>query len=114
MDRQGPPNRPRYQLTVGLNRFRQQKRYDDVILSGQEGSTMLHLANAQYMTGPAGGNTGWPLSFGGPVCAKQISNCPLGRVLTYKNLLINFANFLTYKNLIYLLILQICMSEQAS
>ena len=27
------------------------------------------------------------LSFGGPVCADQISNCPLDRVLTYKNLI---------------------------
>ena len=35
------------------------------------------------------------LSFGGPVCADQISNCPLDRVLTDKNL-------------IYLLNLQVC------
>ena len=27
------------------------------------------------------------LSFGGPVCADRISNCPLDRVLTYKNLI---------------------------
>ena len=45
---------------------------------------------------PAGGNTGRLfLAFGGPVCADRISNCPLDRVLTYKNL-------------IYLLNLQIC------
>ena len=37
---------------------------------------------------PAGGNTGRLfLAFGGPVCADQISNCPLDRVLTYKNLI---------------------------
>ena len=46
---------------------------------------------------PAGGNTGRLfLAFGGPVCADQISYCPLDRVLTYKNL-------------IYLLNLQFCM-----
>ena len=45
---------------------------------------------------PAGGNTGRLfLAFGGPVCADRISNCPLDRVLTYKNL-------------IYLLNLQLC------
>ena len=37
---------------------------------------------------PAGGNTGRLfLAFGGPVCANRISNCPLDRVLTYKNLI---------------------------
>ena len=45
---------------------------------------------------PASGNTGRLfLAFGGPVCADRISNCPLDRVLTYKNL-------------IYLLNLQFC------
>ena len=44
-----------------------QKRWTDVTQSRQEGSTMRHLANAHYMTGPAGGNTGRLfLSFGGP------------------------------------------------
>ena len=58
---------------------------------------MRHLANAQYWDLPAGGNTGRLfLAFGGPVCADRISNCPLDRVLTYKNL-------------IYLLNLQICL-----
>ena len=39
---------------------------------------------------PAGGNTGRLfLAFGGPVCADRISNCPLDRVLTYKNLIIS-------------------------
>ena len=48
------------------------------------------------MDWPAGGNTGRLfLTFGGPVCADWISYCPLDRVLTYKNL-------------IYLLNLQIC------
>ena len=59
MDRQGPPNRPRYQLTGGLNRFRQRKSHDDASLSRQEGSTMRHIANAHSVVGPAGGNTGW-------------------------------------------------------
>ena len=48
MDRQGPPIRPRYQLTRGLNMFRQRKRSYDITLSRQEGSTMRHLANAHY------------------------------------------------------------------
>ena len=49
---------------------------------------MHHLANAQYGDRPAGGNTGRLfLAFGGPVCADRFSNCPLDRVLTYKNLI---------------------------
>ena len=49
---------------------------------------MRHLANAQYWDRPAGGNTGCLfLAFGGPVCADRFSNCPLDRVLTYKNLI---------------------------
>ena len=36
----------------------------------------------------AGGDTGRLfLTFGGPVCADRISYCPLDRVLTYKNLI---------------------------
>ena len=51
---------------------------------------------------PAGGNTGRLfLAFGGPVCADRISNCPLDRVLTYKNL-------------IYLLNLQFCVGHLSS
>ena len=46
MDRQVPPIRPCYQLTRGLNMFRQQKRCYDVTWSRQEGSTRRHLANA--------------------------------------------------------------------
>ena len=50
---------------------------------------MRHLASATVL-GPAGssGDTGCLfLAFGGPVCADRISNCPLDRVLTYKNLI---------------------------
>ena len=66
------------------------------MLSRQEVNTMRHLVNAQYWDRPAGGNTGRLfLAFGGPVCADRISNYPLDRVLTYKNL-------------IYLLNLQTC------
>ena len=54
MDRQGPPIGPRYQLTRGLNMFRQRKRCYDVTLSRQEGSMRRHLANAHSVTGPAG------------------------------------------------------------
>ena len=59
---------------------------------------MRHLANAQYWDRPAGGNTGRLfLAFGGPVCADRISNCPLDRVLTYKNL-IYFLNLQFFRN----------------
>ena len=50
---------------------------------------------------PAGGNTGRLfLAFGGPVCADRISNCPLDRVLTYKNLiyLLNLQFFSVSRN----------------
>ena len=58
------------------------------MLSRQEVNTMRHLANAQYWDRPSGGNTGRLfLAFGGPVCADRFSNCPLDRVLTYKNLI---------------------------
>ena len=64
--------------------------------SRQEGSMMRHLVSAQYWTGLAGGNTGRLfLTFGRSVYADRISNCPLDRVLTYRNL-------------IYLLNLQFC------
>ena len=57
------------------------KRCYDVTLSRQEGSTTRHLASAQYWTGLAGGNTGRLfLTFGGPVRADRISNCPLDRM----------------------------------
>ena len=46
---------------------------------------------------PAGGDTGRLfLTFGGPVCADRISYCPLDRVLTYKNL-IYLLNLQIYK-----------------
>ena len=49
---------------------------------------MRHLASAQYWDQPAGGDTGRLfLAFGRPVCANRISNCPLDTVLTYKNLI---------------------------
>ena len=68
--------------------FRQRKRCYDVTLSRQEGSTTRHLASAQYWAGLAGGDTGRLfLTFGGPVRADRISYCPLDRVLTYKNLI---------------------------
>ena len=49
---------------------------------------MRHLASAQYWDQPAGEDTGRLfLAFGGPICADRISNCPLDKVLTYKNLI---------------------------
>ena len=54
-----------------------------------------HLASTQYWTSPAGGNTGRLfLTFGGPVCADRNSNCPLDRVLTYKNLFLVYVTIL--------------------
>ena len=77
--------------------FRQRKRCYDVTLSRQEGSTTRHLASAQSKDRLAGGDTGRLfLTFGGPVSPTGVSNCPLDRVLTYKNL-------------IYLLNLQFCL-----
>ena len=54
MDRQDPPNWPRYQLTRGLIGLDIEKRRRDVILSRQEVCTRLHLANVHSVTGPAG------------------------------------------------------------
>ena len=49
---------------------------------------MPHLVSAQYWDRPAGGDTGRLfLAFDGLVCADRISICPLDRVLTYKNLI---------------------------
>ena len=47
-----------------------------------------HLGSIHNWDRPAVGNTGRLfLAFGGPVCTDRISNCPLDRVLTYKNLI---------------------------
>ena len=96
MDRQDPPTDPAVNLLGVFIMFRQRKRCYDVTLSRQEGSTTRHLASAQSKDRLAGGDTGRLfLTFGGPVSPTGVSNCPLDRVLTYKNL-------------IYLLNLQIC------
>ena len=79
--------------------FRQRKRCYDVTLSRQEGSTTRHLASAHHWAGLAGGDTGRLfLTFGGPVRADRISYCPLDRVLTYKNL-IYLLNLQIYNNI---------------
>ena len=63
---------------------------------------MRHLVSAPYWDWLDGGNTGRIfLMFGGPVWADWISNYPLDRVLTYKNLLIKFANFTASYFLVY-------------
>ena len=68
--------------------FRQQKRCYDVRLSRQEGSRGAIWGVHSTTDRPAGGNTGRLfLTFGGLVCADRFSNCPLDRVLTYKNLI---------------------------
>ena len=54
---------------------------------------------------PAGGNTGRLfLAFGGPVCADRLSYCPLDRVLTYKNLIYLLNLQVVGTKLIYLLL----------
>ena len=80
--------------------FRQRKRCYDVTLSRQEGSTTRHLASAQSKDRLAGGDTGRLfLTFGGPVSPTGVSNCPLDRVLTYKNLIYLLANlFICYSS----------------
>ena len=81
--------------------FRQRKRCYDVTLSRQEGSTTRHLASAQSKDRLAGGDTGRLfLTFGGPVSPTGVSNCPLDRVLTYKNL-IYLLNLQFYKLIPY-------------
>ena len=54
MDRQGPPNQPRYQLTRGLNLFRQRKRLTDVTVSGQEATIDVPPSECTLLAGPAG------------------------------------------------------------
>ena len=101
MDTQDPPTDPAYQSTRGLIGLDNEKRCYDVTLSRQEGSTTRHLASAQYWAGLTGGDTERLfLTFGGPVCVGRISYCPSDRVLTYKNL-------------IYLLNLQFCLSKRS-
>ena len=97
MDRQDPPTDPAVNLLGVFIMFRQRKRCYDVTLSRQEGSTTRHLASAQSKDRLAGGDTGRLfLTFGGPVSPTGVSNCPLDRVLTYKNLiyLLNLQYFL--------------------
>ena len=66
---------------------------------------MHHLVNAQW-DWPAGGNTGQIfLLFGGPVCANQISNCPLDRVLTYKSLIYSLNLQFSKLQVIYLTVI---------
>ena len=78
MNRQDPPNRPRYQLTRGLIGLYNKK------------DAMTSLCLDRKYDVPPGECTVLGrlfLLFGGPVCADWISNCPLDRVLTSKNLI---------------------------
>ena len=88
MDTQDPPTEPRYQLTRGLRGLDNEK---DAMTSGCLDRKEVRGAiwGVHSTTDrPAGGDTGRLfLAFGGPVCADRISNCPLDRVLTYKNLI---------------------------
>ena len=65
---------------------------------------------------PASGNTGRLfLAFGGPVYADRISNCPLDRVLTYKNLIyllnLQVFEFLPYISFIVAFIASECIKR---
>ena len=99
MDTQDPPNRPRFQLTRGLIGLDNEK--DAMTSRCLDRKEVRHATWRTHAgTGPLVGALSAHirrlfLSFGGPVCADRISNCPLDRVLTYKNL-------------IYLLNLQFC------
>ena len=53
MDRPGPPTNLTISLLGVLNRFRQQKRCYDVMMSRQEGSMTHHLVNAHCEVSPA-------------------------------------------------------------
>ena len=70
---------------------------------------MRHLTSAHYWTGLAIGNTGRLfLTFGGLVSTDRISNCPLDRILNYKNLIyflnlqvyVKYATFLHFHHII--------------
>ena len=91
MDTQDPPIRPRYQLTRGLigldsekdamtSRCLDRKEVRHATLRAHTGTGTLVGALCTHIRRLF-------LSFGGPVCADRISNCPLDRVLTYKNLI---------------------------
>ena len=91
MDTQDPPNRPHYQLTRGLigldnekdamtSRCLDRKEVRHATLRAHTGTGTLVGALCTHIRRLF-------LSFGGPVCADRISNCPLDRVLTYKNLI---------------------------
>ena len=71
---------------------------------------MRHLASAQWDRPACGSVTDTykaTFSFGKPFCADRISNCPLDRVLTYKNLIyllnLQFV-FLPHMSFAYLLL----------
>ena len=99
MDKRGAPDRPCIKLTRGQMRLEEWKRSYDVMFSSQEGSTACHLANGGNLAGLTSGDTGLLLlTFGErPAGASNIANYHSGNVLTYKNL-------------IYLLNLQGCLT----
>ena len=97
MDRQGPTNRPRYQLTRGLTRTRHEKDAMTSRCLDRKRKYDSPPGECALLTGPAG--IIYRTSFSGvwrDRSRRPIRNCPLDRVLTYKNL-------------IYLLNLQFCV-----
>ena len=101
MDTQDSPNRPRYQLTRGLRGLDNEKdAMTSACLDRKEVRGAIwgvHSTGTGHLVGALCTHIRRLfLSFGRPVYADRISNCPLDRVLTYKNL-------------IYLLNLQTCV-----
>ena len=84
MDTQGPPNRPRYQLTRGFIGLDNEKdAMTSRCLDSKEirgAIWRVHSETGQLVGALCTHIRRLFLSFGGPVCADRISNCPLDRV----------------------------------
>ena len=103
MDRQGPPNQPGYQLTMGLTRTRCEK---DAMMSrylDRKRKYDVPPGKCTLLTGPAG--IIYKTSFSGvwrDQSRRPVSNCPLDRVLTYKNLYLLNLQISPKCNILYL------------
>ena len=80
MDKRGPPNQPHIHLTSGHLRLEEQKRCYDITLSSQE---VLHAPSECL-------KPSWSCRWRYKMSFSVIANCPLGKVLTYKNLIYLF------------------------
>ena len=87
MDTQDSPNQCRYQLTKGLIGLDNEKdAMTPCCLNRKDVQCATWRVHSTRPARPVETQDGF-LLFGGPACADQISNCPLDRVLTYKNLI---------------------------